>query len=446
MDSLTWDIVKLLGVAALVLTNAFFVAAEFALVSVRRSRMEELVAAGHTSAKTVLAAMRNLGTYIAGAQVGITMASLGLGWLGEPALAHLLAPLFSWTSPMLAETAAHTIAVALAFVFITFLHVVFGEQVPKVVAVQRGEATSLWVMPLMRLTVALMRPLVWALNGVSNGVVRLLGLEPESELHGVHSVDELQILVRQSRQAGVIDELEGKLVERAFRVPDLTARDVMVPRTDLIALDGRLPAEELLNRVARSGHQRLPVYDRTLDNIAGILHVRDVFCHLRQSNEPPDIRKLARAPLFVPETVRLDDLLRSFQQQRSQVAVVTDEHGGVAGMVTLDDVVAEVFGEVQEPADARQPSIQEMPDGRLLVRGDVRLRELNDRFGWDLADEQADSIAGYVTNHLGRLAHPGDTVETPQGIITVEKMARLRILLVAILPKTRQQSAGGEQA
>lgn len=435
MDSLTWDILKLLGVAALVLTNAFFVAAEFALVSVRRSRMEELVAAGRAGAKTVLAAMRDLGTYIAGAQVGITMASLGLGWLGEPALAHLLTPLFAWTSPMLAEAAAHTIAVTLAFVFITFLHVVFGEQVPKVVAVQRGDATALWVMPLMKLTVVLMRPLVWGLNAFSNGVVRLLGLEPDSEFHGVHSVDELQILVRQSRKAGVIDELEGKLVERAFRVPDLTARDVMVPRTDLVALDGSLLADELLNRAARSGHQRLPVYDRTLDNIAGILHVQDVFRHLRQSKEPLDIRTTLRPPLFVPETVRLDDLLRSFQQQHSQVAVVTDEHGGVAGMVTLDDVVAEVFGEVQETANARQPGIQEMPDGRLMVRGDVRLRELNDRFSWNLEDEQADTIAGYVTNRLGRLARPGDTIETPQGLITVEKMARLRILLVAILPK-----------
>jgi len=437
MDSLTWDLLKLLGVAALVLTNAFFVAAEFALVSVRRSRMEELVAAGQTSAKTVLAAMRDLGTYIAGAQVGITMASLGLGWVGEPVLAHMLMPLFSWTTPWVAEVTAHTIAVTLAFVLITFLHVVFGEQVPKVVAVQRGEATALWVMPLMKLTVTLMRPLVWVLNGFSNAVVRLLGLEPGGELHGVHSADELQILVRQSRQAGVIDELESRLVERAFRVPDLTARDVMVPRTDLLALDGRLPAEELLDRAARSGHQRLPVYDRTLDNIVGILHVQDVFRHLRQTKDPLDIRKLVRVPLFVPETVRLDDLLRNFQQHHSQIAVVTDEHGGVAGMVTLDDVVEEVFGEMQEAADTRQPGIQEMPDGRLLVRGDVRLRELNDRFGWDLEDEQADTIAGYVMNRLGRLARPGDSVETPQGTITVEKMTRLRILLVAILPKAR---------
>ncbi|MFZ2640354.1 MAG: hemolysin family protein [Verrucomicrobiia bacterium] len=434
MDSLTWDLLKLLGVAALVLTNAFFVAAEFALVSVRRSRMEELLAAGQTGAKTVLAAMHDLGTYIAGAQVGITMASLGLGWVGEPVIVHLLWPLFGWMPPIFAEATTHTIAVALAFVLITFLHVVFGEQVPKVVAVQRGEATALWVMPLMRLTVALMRPLVWALNGFSNTVVRLMGLEPGGEMHSVHSVDELQILVRQSRQAGVIDELEGKLVERAFRVPDLKARDVMVPRTDLVALDGSLPAEELLNRAARSGHQRLPVYDRTLDNIVGILHVQDVFQHLRQSKEPFDIRKLVRAPLFVPETVRLDDLLRSFQQHHSQIAVVTDEHGGVAGMVTLDDVVAEVFGEVQEEKNVRQ-DVQEMSDGRLLVRGDVRLRELNDRFGWNLEDEQADTIAGYVTNRLGRLARPGDTIDTPQGIITVEKMSRLRILLVAILPK-----------
>ena len=437
MDTLTLDLLTLLGVVALVLTNAFFVAAEFALVSVRRSRMEELLAAGQTSAKTVLAAMHDLGTYIAAAQVGITMAGLGLGWVGEPVMARWLLPLFGWMSSLAAEATAHTIAVTLAFALITFLHVVFGEQIPKVVAVQRGEATALWVMPLMRLTIVLMRPLVWGLNAFSNGVVRLMGLEPGSEMHGVHSVDELQILVRQSRQAGVIDELEGRLVERAFRVPDLMARDVMVPRTDLVALDVTLPTADLLDRMAASHHQQLPVYEGTMDNIIGFLYVQDVLRHLRQKPAAFDIRQQVRAPLFVPETVRLDDLLRSFQQRHRHVAVVTDEHGGVAGLVTLSDVVEEVFGEVPEATEVHAPDIQEQPDGRLLVRGDVRLRELNDRFGWSLEAGRVDTIAGYVMDRLYRLPRVGDSVETPHGVIAVVSMARQRIVQVAITPKAR---------
>ncbi|MCX7825849.1 MAG: hemolysin family protein [Verrucomicrobiae bacterium] len=437
MDAWTGEILRLTALVAFVLANAFFVAAEFALVSVRRSRVEELVAAGHGRARAVQAAINDLGTYIAGAQVGITMASLALGWVAEPALAHLVMPLFGWLPVASAQASAHALAVIIAFTTITFLHVVFGEQVPKVVAVQRSEATALWVTPPMRLTVAVLRPLVWALNAFSNRVVRLLGLEPGGDLHAVHSADELRILVRQSRQAGVLDELGSQLAERAFRFPDLTARDVMVPRTDMTALNAALPAEALLDIVTRSDRSRLPVYDGRLDNIIGTLHQKDVLRHLRQSKEPFDVRKLVRPPVFVPETIRLEDLFRNFQRNRTEIAIVTDEHGGVAGLATLRDVVREVFGEMTATQERPLPAILSQPDGRVFVRGDVRLRELNERLGWNLEAEQADTIAGYVMKQLGRVAQVGDTIETPHGVIRVEKVSRLRIVQVVLTPKPR---------
>ena len=432
MDTLTMDLLKLLGVAALIFANAFFVVTEFALVSVRRSRIEQLVAAGNASARSAQAALGDLGRYIAGTQVGVTMASLALGWIGEPVVERLLQPAFGWLPAAAADAAKHSVSALLAFCIITFLHVAFGELVPKSVALQRGERIALWVSGPMRLLMALFRPAVWSLNGMANITLRMLGLQPAGELDAVHSSEELRFIVRQSRRAGVLGEMGSQLVDRSLRVLDLNAADVMVPRTDLAALDVALPLEELLDRAARSHHEQLPVYEGTLDNIIGFLHVQDVFRHLRQTREPLDIRKQVRAPLFVPETVRLDDLLRSFQQRHRHVAVVTDEHGGVAGLVTLNDVVQEVFGEVPETTQVHPPDIQEQPGGRLLVRGDVRLRELNDRFGWSLEAGRADTIAGYVMDRLARLPRVGDSVETPHGVITVESMARQRIVQVAI--------------
>jgi putative hemolysin len=437
MDTLTMDLLTLLGVVALIFANGFFVATEFALVSVRRSRIEQLVATGNARARSAQAALNDLGRYIAATQVGVTMASLALGWIGEPVVERLLQPLFGWLPAAAAATAKHSVSALLAFCLITFLHVAFGELVPKSVALQRGERIALWVAGPMRLLMALFRPAVWSLNGMANVTLRMFGLQPAGELDAVHSSEELRFIVRQSRRAGVLGEVGSQLVERSLRVLDLNAADVMVPRTDLVALDVTLPVEELLDRAAGSHHQQLPVYEGTLDNIIGFLHVQDVFQHLQRSKEPFDIRKQVRAPLFVPETVRLDDLLRSFRQGHRRVAVVTDEHGGVAGLVTLDDVVEEVFGEVPEATKVHSPDIQELPDGRLRVRGDVRLRELNDRFGWALEAGQADTIAGYVMDRLDRLPRVGENVETPHGIVTVETMERQRIVQVAITRKAR---------
>lgn len=426
---------KLFAVAALVFANGFFVAAEFALVSIRRTRVEELVAQGVRVAKVVQRAVHDLDRYIAGTQVGITLASLALGWIGEPALAHLIEPFFGWVPLGASKAVAHSIAITLAFATITFLHVVLGELVPKSLALQKPEQTSLWVARPMAFVVVLFQPLIWVLNGFGNMLLRWIGLQAAGEHHGVHSVEELQLLVGQSHEAGVLDDLERQMLQRTFRFSELVVSDVMIPRHDIVAFDVTTPTEELLDKVARSIHTRLPVYEDTIEHIIGFLHVHDLFKHTRQSLSTLDLRKLVRPSLFVPETIHLDALLEQFRQRHTQIAIVVDEHGGTAGLITLEDVIEEVFGELQDTLEAEQPNIQTMPDGRVLVRGDVHLHELNGRLGWNLPEDEADTIAGYVMACLGRTARVGDVVETPHGMIRVENMARLRITQVAFMPK-----------
>ncbi|MBI5686345.1 MAG: HlyC/CorC family transporter [Verrucomicrobia bacterium] len=426
----------LLCVVLFVVANGFFVAAEFSLVSVRRSRIEQLVAEGHRRAGVVQAALRDLDRYIAGTQVGITMASIALGWIGEPVLAHLLERLWTFLPAPAASAASHGLAVAIAFTLITFLHVVFGELVPKSVALQRTEPVALWIAPPMRWAVLLFQPLIWSLNGVGNFVLRRVGLEPAGESHSVHSPKELQILVRQSRQAGLLEEMESNLLQRTFRFSEATARDVMVPRNDIMALDSSQPAEKLLEEAAQANHTRLPVYVDSIDNVIGILHLQDLFRQLRRNPAHLNLRELLRPALVVPESIRLDRLLLTFQQKRAQMALVVDEHGGVAGLLTLDDVVEEIVGDVEETEAASVPGIRIAKDGRVLVRGDVRLRDLNEKLGWQLSDPAASTIAGLVINRLGRLAVVGDCIETPHGAIRVERMNRVRIVELSITPKS----------
>ncbi len=436
MDEIGSIIWRLIGVALLVAANGFFVAAEFSLVSVRRTRIEELVQQGVASARVVQRAIHDLDRYIAGTQVGITLASIGLGWMGKPAVERLLEWPLSALPFALGTSSKEAIAFAIAFTFVTFLHVVFGELIPKSVALQRTEITALWVGRPMALAVTILRPIIWALNGTGNYLLRLMKLEPAAGHHNVHSVDELEILVHQSHQAGVLDEFERDLLQQTFRFSELTASDVMIPRPDMVALDLALPTEQFLDKAAETIHTRMPVYEGTTDHIVGILHLQDLYQALRRTPTALDIRTLLRPPLIVPETVHLDALIEQFRQGQTQIAIVIDEHGDTAGLITLEDVVEEVFGELHDSLEAEQPQIQKHPDGRLLVRGDVRLDELNDHTGWKLEDEDTDTIAGFVMNQLGRTARVGDRVETVHGSIRVENMARHRITQVAVLAKS----------
>jgi CBS domain containing-hemolysin-like protein len=277
-------------------------------------------------------------------------------------------------------------------------------------------------------------PLVWSMNALGHSVLRLLRLPPSGDGQGAYSVEELQLLIVQSHKAGILEDIERQLMQRGAQLGDLRVNNIMIQRVDIVALNLSLPDDELLDHAAQTIHTRLPVYEETLDRIVGILHLQDLFKYLRQPQVGRDIRQLIRPALFVPETMPLDELLRAFQQQHTQIALAINEHGSVEGVVTLEDVVEEVFGEVHDALEALQPSIQPMSDGRILVRGEVRLRELNDRLGWNVQDEEVDTIAGYIMKRLGRAAQVGDIIETPYGTIRVENMARVRITQVAITP------------
>lgn len=426
---------SLAAMAGLVVLNGFFVAAEFALVSVRKTRIEELVKQGSRSARRVQDAIQDLDRYIAGTQVGITIASLALGWIGEPALVHLIEPAIAWLPVEMARGVSRGVAVAIGFAAITFLHVVVGELVPKSVALQIPEQVALWVGFPMRLAVALFQPLIWGLNGFGNAILRLLGFQPAGEHHGVHSVDELEILVRQSHAAGVLDDREREMLQRTFRFGELTAGEVMIPRTDMVAINVDVPTEEALRQIGNSVHSRIPIYERSMDQMLGIVLVQELFRKILENRDQVELRSLIRPALFVPDSMTLDQLLEVFRRERAQLAIVIDEYGGTAGLITLEDVVEEVFGDLQDTLEAEQPDIQRQPDGRIVARGDVSLEDLRDETGWDLVDEEVETIAGYVMKRLGRVARLNDQVQTPFGDVQVINMSRVRITFVALVPK-----------
>jgi len=366
-------VLKLLAVLALVLANAFFVAAEFALVSVRRSRMEELAAHGVRLAKVVQRATSDLDRYIAGTQLGITIASLGLGWIGESTLAHLLEPWLQWLPKAWKSVTAHSIAVTVAFIAITFLHVVLGELVPKSLALQNPDRTALWVAKPMEICVLLMRPFIAALNGCGNLVLRALRLQTTGSHHLIHSVEELKILIEASHEGGVLDEVERDMLRRVFRFSELVAREVMVHRVDIEGIDVDTPYDELMQRVSQTSHTRLPVYEDNIDNIIGVLHVRDLLQVRHKEGQPFNVRQLLRKPLIVAETVSIEKLLDQFRREKTQMAIVVDEYGGTAGLVTLEDVIEEIVGEVQDEFDKEEPLIIEREDdtAKVLLRREV---------------------------------------------------------------------------
>lgn len=414
------------AVGILVAINAFFVASEFALVSVRRSRIDELVSHGVHGAVAVKNATHDLDRYIAGTQIGITIASLALGWIGEPVVAQLIVPLFEILNLEVATSVIHTVSYVMSFAIITFLHVVLGELVPKSIALQSSEKVALWVGRPMTLVVFLFRPLIAALNGCGNVFLRLIGFSHAPEFHAVHSVEELDILVRQSHKAGVLDDLERDILERTFHFSELSVGAIKTPRTDIDALDINRPIEELLEDLSKSTHTRLPVFDGSIDKIVGIVNLRDVFCAIYRG-ELTDIVPLVKAPFLVPEGIHLDALVEEFRKQQTKIAIVVDEYGATAGLVTFRDIVEEVFGAMRSSPSSEPPRVERLSDGNYLVRGDIRLDELSREVGWDLADEDVDTLAGLVMKKLGRVAVVGDAVSCDQGMIKVTEMRKLRI-------------------
>jgi CBS domain containing-hemolysin-like protein len=441
-DGIGSDLLRLVGVVVLVLVNGFFVAAEYALVSVRPTRVEELLQQGRSGARSVKLSLERLDHFIAATQLGVTVASLSLGWLGEPALAGLLDPLLSLLPAAWVGAASHTLSAIIAFVAITFLEVVVGELVPKSVALQRTEAIALVVAGPTRLIGLILTPFIAIINGAGNLLLRAFGLNPASGQESLHSEEELRLLVQASGEGGALEVGQSDMLAAVFDFGDLTASQAMVPRTEMVAIAAGASLDEFIQYAIKHPFTKFPVYEGNLDHILGIAHVKDLVRVQHDERRAATVRGLIREALFVPDTIRLDDLLQQFRASRQHIAIVLDEYAGTAGLVTLDDLMERLVGEVADPFDKSAPDIQRLPTGAYLVNGLTSIDDVNDHLGLELHDDFYDTIAGFVLGHLGRMARVGDTVEAGGVKLKVEALDGLRIARLSVYPAQAEKADG----
>ncbi|MGD9695392.1 MAG: hemolysin family protein [Thermoleophilia bacterium] len=420
--------VQLIAALLLVLLNGFFVAAEFSLARARMTRIDQLADAGRGAAVLAREQIKHIDRYLAACQLGITLASLGLGWLGEPAFGHLLEPVFEATG--LGEDSAALTAVILAFIIITVLHVVIGELAPKSIAIQRAEGVALSIARPLEWFRKLFAPFIAVMNGAGNGLVRALGVEPASEQEMASTPEDLQILIAQSEEGGAIEPEEADMLEGVFGLQDSVTRDIMTPRPEVTTLPADAGVREGLAEALGTRHSRFPVLNG--DGVLGVVHLSQLARGLLERGEQTPLRELAAPALYVPETQPVDDLLRQMQARRASLAIVLDEYGDFAGVVTVEDVIEEIVGEIDDERD-RAPAVDQRPDGRLMVRGHVPLEDLADH-GVELEDETVTSVGGLVFTRLGRLPRTGDQVTVGGWTLTVEATRGTRIVLVAIEP------------
>ncbi|QDY82751.1 HlyC/CorC family transporter [Paenibacillus polymyxa] len=415
-------------VFALVLLNGFFVSAEFAMVKVRGSRIETLVEAGNKKAVYAANMIHNLDAYLSACQLGITLASLGLGWIGEPAIAHLIEPVF--TAAGLGAVYVHGTAVVIAFIVITILHIVLGELAPKTIAIRKAETITLYSAMLMTWFYKLMYPFIWALNGMANSLLRLFRLEPVSEHDdSAHTGDEIRILMKESNKSGLIDNTELALVDNIFDFADTTAREIMIPRTEMICLYSNESTEENLAIATESMRTRYPICAEDKDHIIGFIHIKDL---LRANTL--DTRTMIRPILAVPESTQISDLLKRMQRSKTQIAILIDEYGGTSGMVTLEDIMEEIVGEIQDEFDQERPSCERINDDEFSIDGMLLIDEVNDRFGLDLDHEDYDTVGGWLYSHVEVIPpQPGQSVVFEGCMFIVEEVENKRISRIRLI-------------
>jgi CBS domain containing-hemolysin-like protein len=421
---------------ALVGANGFFVAAEFGLVAVRRTRIEQLANEGNRLARGVKAALDHLDSYIAATQLGITISSLALGWIGEPALAHLIEPVFAALPGIWPQISAHAVAVAIAFVAITTLHIVLGELVPKTIALQRAEQTSLVVSRPLQAFLWLFGPFIYLMNGIGNSIVRLIGLRPATGHEVVHSEEELRMLVTASHESGILQASEEEMLHKVFSFADKEAHQVMVPRTEMVAVSASMTLRDFVEYVKSEHiHTRFPVFEESIDSIAGIVHLKDAMLGVAADRLDQTVREVMRPVLVVPETIHIDELLKQLRRRRMHMAVLVDEYGGTAGLVTMEDLLEELVGEIRDEFDVEEPGLEDLHDGTWSVDGMMAVSEFNERFGQSIEEPNYDTIAGYVFGQLGRVAAVGDQVSIDGPVLDVEEMDGLRIASLRIMPE-----------
>lgn len=418
-------VVRLAIVMALVLANAFFVAAEFALVAARKTRIDNLAETGSRRALMAREAITHLDRYISGTQLGITLASLGLGWVGEGTIASILIQIFDGFSAPWNVVAAHSVALPISFAIITFLHIVLGELAPKSLALLHPEGVSLWAAGPLVIFSKILSPFIAVLNGAANLLLRLLGLRAPTEVERVHRPQEIEMLLMQTFEHGLLAEEPVEMIRGVFDLSEITAGEVMTPRTEVVAIPAGSSVAEAADLILESGHSRIPVYEESLDKIVGLLLAHDVWGAEREGKETID--ELVRPLLFVPDSKPIEGLLLEMQSRRLHMAVVVDEFGGTAGILTLEDMVEEIVGEIHDEYETAPPEIAEIAAGEIHLSGGIPVYEINERYDLKLPEEDYTTIAGYILGQLGRIAREGDEVVFPGGRLRVLEMDGRRI-------------------
>ena len=413
--------------------NGVFVAAEFAFVKVRKTRLAELAENGSRRAKSALDVTSKLDAYLSACQLGITLASLGLGWLGEPAIATLIKPLFEgvvgWDTIY-----TETIAVAIAFLLISFLHIVLGELVPKSLAIQKAERTALATAGFLKGFYRMFYPAIWALNNLANLVLRIWRIQPANEADLAHSEEELRMLVDASQRHGYLDKMEGKLLDNVFEFSDRIASEVMIPRQDMVCIFIQDTFEEILDVLKKYGHTRYLLCDDDKDHVLGLVHMRDIF-RLQEQLDAKDITQIKRDILVVPEGMPISHVVQKMRSQRTHMAIVVDEFGGSAGLVTIEDMLEELVGEIYDEFELEQPSILKLAENEYVLNGRVLMEEVSELLEIQLEEETVSTIGGYVFSRLGRKPAKGDEVYFDGFHFEVLEVIGFRITKVKVMQK-----------
>ncbi len=429
-------ILNLLVVALLLFANAFFVATEFALVSVRKTRLAQLSKEGNKLAKIALDSINHLDRSIAAVQLGITIASIGLGWVGEAALVKLIQPIFNFLPDSMQAVATHSLAVSIAFALITFMHVVIGELMPKSIAIQHPETTALVVAKPMSFITKIFTPFIFLLNGFGNWLLSLMKIPPAHVGHLVHTVEELDMIIDESHKEGVLNDTEKDILQNVFKFSDIMAKQVMVPRPDVVSIPIDISQEELKKLTIENQYTRYPVYEEDLDKVVGILHLKDLYTLIIEGKEII-LKDILRPAILVPETLTIDKLVHEFKTKRAQMALVIDEFGGVSGLVTLEDVLEEIVGEVQDEFDEEEANIRQIYENEYIANAMMRIDEFNDYFQLEaqneVEDEDIETIGGLVIKNLGHIAKEGDCCTIDGFTFKVIEVDGARIVKIKII-------------
>ena len=423
-----WD---LFWTFSLVLLNGFFVAAEFAIVKVRGSQIEIKAKDGSQVGKVAKLIIHNLDNYLAATQLGITLASLGLGWIGENVMHQIVHD--SMANVGIAEAYITTTSTIIAFSIITVMHIVFGELAPKSIAIQRPVATTMFISIPLQAFHFIFKPFIWLLNGLASMILKLIGMHSSAGHESLHSTEELQYLLDQGRESGALDFNEHEMIKNVFDFNERVVKNIMVPRTKISGVELRTHQDEVIEVIIKEGYSRLPVYDEIMDRIVGIIHAKDILPLVAAGNKHWTLSDIIRKPYFVTETKKINDLMGELQVKRMQIAIVLDEFGGTAGMVTLEDIVEELVGDIQDEYDEEKPLVEQVTENEFIVNAFATVYDVNEYLSHDLPeDEDFDTIGGLVSHVFGKIPDVGESNESYGYLFTILKKIEQNIETVKL--------------